>query len=115
MALLEEYDWPGNIRQLENVIERLVVMTDKNTVTTQDIEQILTEEVRVDSMTEHLSQFKYLPGLYGRPYSRVREHDREGIMKALQQSGGNKTQAAKQLGLTVRQLHYRLTKLDIEG
>ncbi len=115
LALLEEYDWPGNIRQLENVIERLVVMTDKNTVTTQDIEQILTEEARVDSMTEHLSQFKYLPGLYGRPYSRVREHEREGIMKALQQSGGNKTQAAKQLGLTVRQLHYRLTKLDIEG
>ncbi len=110
LALLERYDWPGNIRQLENVIERTVIMTDRNPVMTGDIEKILAEEARIQSTAE----YRPLPAMIGRPYARVREQERKIIVDALQQSGGNKTQAAKQLGLTARQLHYRLAKLEIQ-
>lgn len=112
LALLEQYDWPGNIRQLENVMERTVIMTVRDRVTTAEIEKLLTEEARVNAAAEP----QQLPAAgSGRPYARVREHERESILDALRRSGGNKTQAAKQLGLTARQLHYRLGKLEIDA
>ena len=114
MVLLEQYAWPGNIRQLENVIERLVIMTENNLVSTRDIELILTEEALIDSASDYRTTLRTpMPTMFGRPYTRVREQDRQHIMDALQLAGGNKTQAAKQLGLTARQLHYRLSKLEI--
>ena len=113
--MLEQYDWPGNIRQLENVIERTVIMTEKNLVSVQDIEQILKDESHIESKSEHHTFLNHIPAINGRPYARVQEQERQDIILALQQSGGNKTQAAKQLGLTARQLHYRLDKLDIHS
>ena len=114
LVLLEQYDWPGNIRQLENVIERLVIMTENNLVSTREIEQILMEEARIDSASDYRTLMRTpMATMFSRPYARVREQDRQNIMDALQLAGGNKTQAAKQLGLTARQLHYRLSKLEI--
>lgn len=111
LDLLEQYDWPGNIRQLENVIERMVVMADGDRVPLGDVERILRDEARIQSVPEQR------PALDAtiRPYARVQEQERETIETALQQARGNKTQAAKQLGLTARQLHYRLAKLSIRG
>jgi Nif-specific regulatory protein len=111
LDLLEQYDWPGNIRQLENVIERMVVMTDAERVPLADVERILQDEARIQAVVE----YQPLPDAAGRPYARVREQERQMIETALQQARGNKTQAAKRLGLTARQLHYRLAKLSIRG
>lgn len=115
LVMLAQYDWPGNIRQLENVIERTVIMTDKNLVSASDIEQILTEDARIGHASEHRTLYNSIPAMIGRPYARVQEQERQFILDALQRSGGNKTQAAKQLGFTARQLHYRLTKLEIHS
>jgi transcriptional regulator with GAF, ATPase, and Fis domain len=50
-----------------------------------------------------------------RPYTKVRPDERDAIIYALHQSRGNKTVAARVLGMTSRQLHYRLNKLSING
>ncbi len=110
LDLLDQYDWPGNIRQLENVIERMVVMADGERVPLGDVERILHDEARIQAVTEYRPAAE---AMVNRPYARVREQERAMIEAALQQARGNKTQAAKQLGLTARQLHYRLAKLSI--
>ncbi len=126
----ERYCWPGNIRQLENVIERAaVIMSDGNIVTASDIEQIINEESKIDLeshslsndnkiKTEKVSYYTYLDTkddlTIVRPYCRVTVDEKEQIVQALKYAKGNKTYAAKKLGLTPRQLHYRMEKLKIE-
>lgn len=114
---LELYDWPGNIRQLENLIERMVIMTQNSFIAGNDIEPILLEESKVNianGNTKPAPDYHANNNFTGRPYMRINEIDRSTIEKALRECKGNKTQAAQQLGLTARQLHYRLSKLQIE-
>lgn len=113
---LESYDWPGNIRQLENVIERAVIMAENDLIYADDIDIILEEEPDVGFTNpdagEATNSFD-LTDASLRPYLRVRTEDRQNIENALRRARGNKTLAAKFLGLTARQLHYRLEKLGI--
>ena len=125
---LEGYQWPGNIRQLENVIERAVIMVEKDLIYAEDIEQILEEEP-VDAMGReprgrdavaagaipYSGPGRDLSSSAGRPYLRVRDSERMQIEAALQSARGNKTLAANFLGLTPRQLHYRLEKLGLRS
>ncbi len=127
LNLLEAYEWPGNVRQLENCIERLVIMTDTDLIGAEEIDSLLTKETRMnfeggdgalvsdrndsDHASDSLSNGG--PEAY-RPYQRVDDSDRGTIIGALSRAQGNKTLAARMLGLTPRQLHYRLNKLDIQ-
>jgi Nif-specific regulatory protein len=116
-AQLKEYEWPGNVRQLENVIERLVIMSDTDVISEQTITAILHEESgvmleeteRQETGRIQISSAELMP----RPYSKVQPGDREAILNALNKTRGNKTLAARTLGMTPRQLHYRLDKLNI--
>jgi Nif-specific regulatory protein len=120
---LQDYDWPGNIRQLENVIKRAVLMASGEQMTYQEIESILVQEAQVsrDSGRHRAPGAANVipmpsPELRGssvRPYAWVREDEGEAIMSALQRAGGNKTRAALSLGLTPRQFRYRLEKLGL--
>ena len=136
MERLESFRWPGNIRQLENVIKRGVLKAIHGAITTAGIEAILRQE---SAINEHLeagqsmlefstgkpqpSAFQSpvvnreaeqnLPPAYGgRPYSWVREDELEALKDALERAQGNKTRAAALLGMTARQFRYRLAKLD---
>lgn len=120
---LEKYSWPGNIRQLKNVIERAILMSDDKQVTVYEIEAIIEEESQIHIQKQAGQPIYYNSDSYKqskmtvfsatRPYNRVRSQERDTIIAVLKQSRGNKTYAAKQLGLTPRQLHYRLDKLNI--
>jgi Nif-specific regulatory protein len=120
---LEKYSWPGNIRQLENVIERAILMSDDKQVTAYEIEAIIEEESQIHIQKQLGQPIYYKNDAHiqskmavlsaTRPYNRVRSQERDTIIAALKRSRGNKTYAAKQLGLTPRQLHYRLDKLNI--
>lgn len=123
MQKLEQFDWPGNIRQLENVVKRLVLMAHVNRVSEAEIEVILGEESRVatpdvtplqhsTSVTLPASQVVQADSGM-RPYAWVREDESDQIVQALHRAGGNKTRAAINLGLTPRQLRYRMVKLGI--
>ena len=139
MERLETYNWPGNIRQLENVIKRSVLICLEGTITINDIETILRQEsainehleagqssemfsagrsVPVDSPPMSAAAAAASPSSYNgasmnRPYSWVRKDEAEAIAEALKHTGGNKTRAAAILGMSPRQFRYRLEKLGL--
>jgi two-component system response regulator AtoC len=101
------YYWPGNIRELENLIERLTILTPHETVMLRD----LPESMRATDQTATLKE-DVLSG--SRPLSdAVDEFERELIVKALQRTGFNQTKAASLLGTSRRILKYRIEKLKI--
>jgi Nif-specific regulatory protein len=131
LEMLDGYPWPGNIRQLENLVKRAVLMSTDSLITRELIKQILSDEDGINAPES--SQFSHshrpyyderpplpstpssTPGVPDgmRPYARVREDERERILDALQRNQGNKTRAAIGLGMTPRQLRYRIQKLGL--
>ena len=125
---LESFSWPGNIRQLENVIKRAVLIAQDGNITSNSIELILGQESLIGKKTHTKSTespevFKFPlhapaedyseSALTGRPYNKVKTEDTEKIIQALRKAGGNKTRAAALLGMTPRQFRYRMEKLQI--
>jgi Nif-specific regulatory protein len=124
LARLEAYHWPGNIRQLENLVKRAVLLSTEQRIDTGLIEDILAEEQGVhmpgQSQGGYAMRREEAPAMPAstdglRPYARVREDEVELIRRALHQHQGNKTRAAMSLGMTPRQLRYRIQKLAIEA
>lgn len=111
---LNQYSWPGNIRELENIIERIVILNDSENITKTQVESFLEGETPITPEITKIPGFPQTQ-LSGRPYSKVNIEERNLIINSLQSSRGNKTQAALNLGMTPRQLHYRIKKLDIEA
>jgi DNA-binding NtrC family response regulator len=101
------YDWPGNIRELENLIERLTILTPHDTVMLRD----LPANMRTADPTAVVKE-DVLRG--DRALSdAVDEFERDLIVKALQKTGFNQTKAAMLLGTSRRILKYRIEKLKI--
>lgn len=109
--LLEIYEWPGNIRQLENVVKRAVVMVESETIGRADIQRILDEEVTLNPTPASTQRNEQI--LTDRPYRRVRADEKGMIESTLKMTKGNKTVTAQRLGWTPRQLYYRMAKLGI--
>ena len=102
---LMEYSWPGNVRELENVIERSMVMAlgDK----------LDASGIRLDM---NLRARQHAAGEVGLPEGMsLDQYEQELIRNALKQAEGNKSQAARILGLTRNALRYRLTQMGIES
>jgi DNA-binding NtrC family response regulator len=101
------YPWPGNIRELENVIERLTILAPNETVMLRDLPPSMRSSDQTATLKEDV-----LSG--SRPLSdAVDEFERELIVKALQRTGFNQTKAASLLGTSRRILKYRIEKLKI--
>ena len=91
---LREYEWPGNIRELRNVMERAVILANK---------EVEPRHLNIDFQTE-----KALPqeGL-------LQAGERELILKVLSEAGGNRKQAAQKLGISLRTLQYRIKEYGL--
>jgi two-component system response regulator PilR (NtrC family) len=103
---LESYAFPGNVRELENILERAVTLTTSGEIGAGDIQLRPTPgaaPVQVGTTTN--------AGALG---DHLEEIEREAILKALDQTRYNKTAAAKVLGMSFRALRYRIKKLGIE-
>jgi DNA-binding NtrC family response regulator len=101
------YYWPGNIRELENLIERLTILTPHETIMLRDLPPSMRSTDQTATLKEDV-----LSG--ARPLSdAVDEFERELIVKALQRTGFNQTKAASLLGTSRRILKYRIEKLKI--
>jgi len=103
--LMNEYSWPGNVRQLESAIERAILLSEGDLITAED----LPTEVRQDVGPASEGAFK-LPA-EGINFEDV---ERNLITQAMEQTDYNITKAAKLLGLTFRTLQYRLEKFGIK-
>ena len=101
---LEEYAWPGNVRELENVIERSLVMARGTMLDAEDI--------RLESSRP----FKAVAGDFALPSGMtLDQYEQEIIRQALKKADGNKSQAARLLGLTRNALRYRLGQMGMES
>ncbi len=105
LMALETYAFPGNVRELENILERAVTLSTSGEISASDIQLRPTpggpaagaNTSNVAALGDHLEDI-----------------EREAIVKALEQTRHNKTAAAKALGMSFRALRYRIKKLGIE-
>ncbi|MGZ3525724.1 MAG: AAA-type ATPase lid domain-containing protein, partial [Thermodesulfobacteriota bacterium] len=104
-ALLLRYPYPGNVRELENLIERAVVLCRGETITTQDLPFHLKDEKSETPWESHKKE-KTLP-------ESLEEIERDSILKALHQHQGVQTKAAESLGISERVLRYKMKKYRI--
>ncbi|GBD39825.1 Nif-specific regulatory protein [bacterium HR37] len=110
MSLMLEYPWPGNVRQLENCIERLVIMADEEVVGIEDLPYEI-RTFRKQLPDEKQIEFKNISKHSLR--KTVEEIEKERIVEALKKCGWIKSHAATLLGITPRQLDYRINKYGI--
>jgi two-component system response regulator PilR (NtrC family) len=106
LRLLAEYPFPGNIRELENIIERSVAMEAGNIILPENL-------VMLDTFEKDLGVLDDIPDEGIDLNGKMAEIEKTLIEKALQKTAGSKTKAAEFLGVTLDSLRYRLEKLDI--
>lgn len=105
LRVLIEYPWPGNVRELENCIQRLVVLANTNIVDQEDLPlPVVYPEIKVTTKENDTGTIK--------SYA-LNEVERNIIIKALKDSNWKQKDAALKLGITQRQLNYRLKKYNI--
>ncbi|MCK5002610.1 MAG: sigma-54-dependent Fis family transcriptional regulator, partial [Gammaproteobacteria bacterium] len=98
LSALTDYHFPGNVRELENILERALAMAENDVITLDDLHLKPRQMLETEETTNTIN----LAG-----------QEKNTIMQALEESRWNKTAAAKRLGLSLRQLRYRLEKMNI--
>jgi DNA-binding NtrC family response regulator len=107
VGLLEGYPWPGNIRELENVIERIVAIEDRETVTVSCLPQEIVSPQKKKMETQEL----FAPGFNLTQH--LDEITKKYIQEALALTGGSLQKAAPLLGLSYRTIRYLIGKYDL--
>ena len=104
LACLRQYDWPGNIRELENAMERAVVIGSSEKILAEDLPESLQESAEGSGACG--------PAKY---HEAIRNLKKQMILSALERAGGNMTEAAKVLGVHANYLHRLMTNLELRG
>jgi len=117
LELLQRHDWPGNVRELENIIGRAMINVgfDSDTIEARHI--VMPGLAGPASASQPCDDESGLAvaGAGDRPLKDVMDQvEREVIRRTLVKTGGNKTEAAKRLGIAIRNLYYKLDKYKIQ-
>jgi len=106
LSILMLHDWPGNVRELENCIERAIVMGEEDIIQVSDLPHAIYNE-SIESLDNEIMDEIPANGVS------LDQIERNLMIKALEQSNWNQTEAAKMLGITRRKLQYRMDKYGI--
>lgn len=104
LAVLQNYHFPGNVRELENILERAMAMCEGETIEVHDIHLPQTASTLSVSSSQNSAN---LTGF-------LQDQEKEIILNALEKTKWNRTAAARLLGITFRTLRYRLKKLGLD-
>jgi Nif-specific regulatory protein len=126
LDFLMHYNWPGNVRELQNLIERLVILTYKGILSVSDLPPEMTNPTSmetaqggspptVQSSHDHNAGHPQGPAVRSSPRGphSLEELERAEIEAALIRNGWVQTRAARELGLTLRQIGYRIKKFNL--
>jgi two-component system response regulator PilR (NtrC family) len=112
LSVLRQYSFPGNVRELENLLERACALAENNEISAEDLGIDLTalgnrplmDTVPAKNESEAIDDME-----------EISDDERAQVLKALDETRWNRTVAARKLGMTLRQLRYRLQKWGIDG
>jgi two-component system response regulator PilR (NtrC family) len=110
LAMLTSYDYPGNVRELENILERTLALCSDVQIGKEEL-QLPQQEFRKD--IDHATSSESDQGLPLQDF--LDRLEKDSIVKALDQTRYNRTKAAKILGITVRSLRYRMERLGLNN
>jgi two-component system response regulator PilR (NtrC family) len=99
MKALNDYLFPGNVRELENILERAITLCENNTIKPEDLQLPAHVEIQNSGTLDPL----------------LEDVEKETILNALEQTQGNRKEAAKLLGIGIGALRYRLHKFHVFG
>ena len=111
MEILINYDWPGNVRQLQNTLERMVILAKGEYLTPDNLPLDIKRQIKLPKDTGQATitickKGTELP-------KTVEQIEREAIIKALEETNYVIKRAAEKLGMTPRQIRYRIDKYKI--
>ncbi|MDH4230647.1 MAG: sigma-54 dependent transcriptional regulator [Nitrospirota bacterium] len=108
LRILMRYSWKGNVRELENIVERTVLLTDKEIILPEDLPD---EICKADDAGKHLPEI----GDEGIDFERIMEQiEKDYLIRALEKANGVKTEAARLLNLSFRSYRHKLYKYGIK-
>jgi len=110
---LTDYSWPGNVRELQNLVERMVILSEQDIVDVKKIQDHLDSLPRLEPVKEISRKEQTTEANISRPASFLADLERQEIETALRRNGWVQARAAKELGLTQRQIGYRIKKLGL--
>lgn len=109
MDLLMRYEFPGNIRELENIIERAIVLARNDEITVDDLPGNISSSDGIQAAA--ISPLDFYTGTFD---ERIARFEIDLITRALQESGGNQSKAARSMGMGERHLRYKLQKYGLK-
>ncbi len=110
MSLLVRYRWPGNIRELENLVERMILMAGGDTIVPADLPSELKTIIETDEAAQTDVQQKSFKDTMK---THMEDVEKQMIVNVLAECGNNVTRAAKQLGLSRKGLQLKMTKYKL--
>ena len=121
LDFLTDYDWPGNVRELQNLVERLVILAAGEILRVEELpDYMVTPEVgyippALRSTVPPPTAANVPTSLQPQARKSLRDLEREQVESALMRNGWVQSRAARELGLTQRQMGYRIKKFDLQS
>ncbi len=119
LDFLTNYDWPGNVRELQNLVERMVILANSEVLRVEDLPEYLVspESGRIppamETVLPSLAPPQAPPTQSSSGRKSLKDLEREQVESALIRNGWVQSRAARELGLTQRQMGYKMKKFDL--